>query len=234
MVVYIQKGFEMIINDTDSYFSDFNQDSETMLIAFGGSAGELGIPAFEFFKSTSLFAVKKIYFRDLDQAWYHQGIPGIASNIDGVANFLTDQISRQKVKHTLMVGNSMGAYAALLFGWLTNADRVLAFSPQTFINTMLRLYYRDKRWPEQIKRAHRANQKQYFDLRKFFLTRSNKNTAIGIYYPTASYLDRYHASRMKSIQNIRLFPHTSPTHSFVRELKTKGELDRILRQNLTF
>jgi hypothetical protein len=224
----------MIPNNIEPYFSDFREDSETMLIAFGGIAGELGIPAFEFFKSTDIFAVKKIYFRDLNQAWYHQGIAGIANNIDEIANFLINQISKQNVKYTVIAGNSMGGYAALLFGWLINATRVLAFSPQTFITTALRLYYRDFRWSKQIKKAHQVNQKQYFDLKKLFLTCHDRNTIFNIYYPAKDYLDRTHASRMKNIQNIRLFPYEYRTHSLVKELKIRGDLDKILHQNLVF
>ena len=53
---------ERLRNDkTKSYIEDLNPESDIMLIAFGGIKGKLGIPSFEFFKSTSSYHMEKIY-----------------------------------------------------------------------------------------------------------------------------------------------------------------------------
>ena len=60
---------------------DMGADSGTLLIAFGGMQGQLGMPPFEFFKATGAIPVKKLFVRDLRQAWYHRGIPGHGESI---------------------------------------------------------------------------------------------------------------------------------------------------------
>jgi len=55
---------------------DFSSKSDVMLIAFGGLKKGIGkITPFEFFNLTKGIEVKKIYVRDMNQAWYHRGLP---------------------------------------------------------------------------------------------------------------------------------------------------------------
>ncbi len=61
--------------------------------------------------------------------YYQNGIPGVTRSIEETAAWL-DAVRRALGITTLrMIGASMGAYAALLFGDLLDADRVYAFSP---------------------------------------------------------------------------------------------------------
>lgn len=60
---------KQIADPKNSIIKDLNLDSSTLLIAFGGINGALGIPPFEFFKITSELKVNKIYLRHLNQSW---------------------------------------------------------------------------------------------------------------------------------------------------------------------
>lgn len=44
------------------------------------------------------------------------------------------------------MGTSAGGYAALLFGYLLEADTAVAFAPQTFISPQERKRYGETRW----------------------------------------------------------------------------------------
>jgi hypothetical protein len=69
--------FRQAVEDPNVPLSfDLGSDSTTLLVAFGGMAGQLGMPPFEFFKATGGIPVKRLFVRDLHQAWYHRGIPG--------------------------------------------------------------------------------------------------------------------------------------------------------------
>ena len=92
------------------------------MVAFGGMGGTFGMPHFEFSNLTSGFSVNKIYIRDLYRMWYHGGLPGITDHIEGIAHYLARQIQLRDIKKTIMVGNSMGGYAALLLGWMLEAE----------------------------------------------------------------------------------------------------------------
>ena len=227
--------FESLVSDpTRNFISDFSNDSDVMLIAFGGIKGGLDIPVFEFFKSTSIFPVKKMYFRDLKQTWYHSNLPGIGNNVDEIASFIINQIKLQKVHRVVMIGNSMGGYAALLFGYLVKSDVIHSFSPQTFISQIFRWKYNDSRWKNQIKNVYKSSNriKKYFNLRKLFQDRTNRKTKFKVHYSVHDHLDYIHANRMNIFPNVEVIGYKSRGHRLIKYLRDIGELNKILYQDL--
>jgi pimeloyl-ACP methyl ester carboxylesterase len=90
-------------------------DSRTLLLAFGGLQGRIGMPPFEFLRLTGEFPVKRLFVRDVRQAWYHRGTPEYGETIEAVAESLGELISSHRVERLVTAGNSAGAYAALRF-----------------------------------------------------------------------------------------------------------------------
>jgi len=217
--------------------ADFSSDSDILLIAFGGLKRGFGlIPPFEFFRLTGEVDTKKLYVRDMNQAWYHQGLPGIADNIDGVAVYLRDMIREQQPRKVVAVGNSAGGYAALLFGYLLSANIVLAFSPQTFISRHERALHGDDRWGEyQILNAHQSptRQEKYFNLKRT-LGAHRTRTKYRIYYQRENRLDNIHARRMRVVDNVFLHPRDEgkDDHHLVIHLRKNGALKKILMREL--
>ena len=78
------------------------------------------------------------------------GIPGIGSSATDIRDFLNDVIASADVDRVVMAGASAGGFAALLFGTWCGADKVIAFSPQTFIDRENRRQSEDDRWEQQI------------------------------------------------------------------------------------
>lgn len=64
-------------------------------------------------------------------SWYHDGVPGIAGDVPALAAQLRRAIGALAPRTVTTVGVSMGGYAALLFGALVDADRTIAFGPET-------------------------------------------------------------------------------------------------------
>ncbi|MBW4575988.1 MAG: hypothetical protein KME08_11970 [Aphanothece sp. CMT-3BRIN-NPC111] len=221
-------------DDKTSIVTHFSSDSKTMLICFGGIQGALGIPPFEFFNLTSDFNTKKIYLRDLKQSWYHQGLPGIANSIDGVAKYLEQEVTKEQAKRVVTCGNSMGGYAAILFGSILNVDIVHSFSPQTFIAPIKRFIYRDKRWQNQIKDLYKADstQKIFADLKKYINSNQTNKPVFNIYYSSKDRLDKIHAERMRNISNVVLHLYDEGGHGLVKHLRDTGLLKDILRKSL--
>lgn len=213
--------------------TDFSADSDVMLVAFGGLKKGIGrIAPFEFFNLTKDVPVKKIYVRDMKQAWYHDGVPGVADSVDGVAKHLRRLIEKQKPRKVVAVGNSAGGYAALLFGHLIGATVVHAFAPQTFIDKEGRKRNGDRRWEgAQIRNAHAASGRRagYFDLKRFFAARPS-NTKFHIHYQRGSKIDSIHAERMRRIQGVYLHGYKAggDDHYLVVHLKKDGRLKKIL------
>ncbi|WP_455757817.1 alpha/beta hydrolase family protein [Sulfurimonas sp.] len=206
--------------------------SDTLLITFAGISGAVGLYPFEFFKITRSFNVDKIFIRDLDQSWYHNGLKGISSSIDGTAEYLRNIIDKHKYKKVVCLGNSMGGYAAILIGELIKADIVLSFAPQTFLDSKNREIYKDNRWAEQISSLPKEIKTEYMDLSIFF-SNINKKTKVNIYYSLDERIDIEHATRLKEFKNIDLYSYEDGGHQLVQLLRKNGDLYRILRNTLT-
>lgn len=226
----MKSEFEKSIENPNSPIAiDCSSNHRSLLIAFGGIAGKLGVTPFEFFNLSKGFDVNRIYVRDLSQAWYHRGLPGVADNIDGIVTFLREKINQYQAKKVILVGNSMGGYAAILFGILLDADIVHAFSPQTFINRLNRLRYLDRRWRKQLQNTYRLVDKRYFDLRPVLKANHKKlKCKFNIFYSHTHRLDRIHAEHLRSLPNVNLYAFQSGGHRLVGHLRDSGELNKII------
>jgi pimeloyl-ACP methyl ester carboxylesterase len=220
-----------------SVATDFSPDSDVMLIAFGGLKKGIGrIAPFEFFNLTKGIRVKKIYVRDMRQSWYHATLPGIANapsgTVDGVANHLKKLIKQQRPRKVVVVGNSAGGYAALLFGCLIGAHVVHAFAPQTFIDKDGRKRNGDGRWEgAQIRNAHNSKTRRegYFDLKRFLPLRKT-GAKYHVHYQSGSRIDSAHAERMRRVPGVVLhsYKEGGDDHYLVVHLKKSGKLRKIL------
>ena len=213
---------------------DFTPESSSLLIAFGGIAGGLDMPPFEFFNLTSCIDTKKIFVRDLEQVWYHHGLSGIATNIDGVATWLGRTIREQSPGRVVVCGNSMGGYAALLFGALLDVDEVMAFAPQTFVSTSQRIAHLDPRWRGQMRKLHRSitAQREYFDLKQSLARIDARRTKLHIHFCAGNRLDRLHAKRLDHDSRVELHAYPSDHHAVVKHLRASGELADMLEKAL--
>lgn len=66
-----------------------------------------------------------------DACFYHCGINGKTKDIKESAEYIKNIVN--KYDETIFIGSSMGGYAAILFGCLSGATKVLSFKPQTNI-----------------------------------------------------------------------------------------------------
>lgn len=212
---------------------DFDPRRKVLLLVFSGLAGRLGVPLFEFNKLTSgMKKINKIYLRDGQQLWYHRGLPNVGDNIDGIATFLRQYTAHQSTQRLVVIGNSAGGYAALLFGHLLQADEVHAFAPKTFIDPVKRIIHRDT--PRHATPTWRQlffyGQRKYFDLKPVLRqARSNKRN-FHLYYSSAHPIDCLHATRMKSLPGIHLHAYHYGHHNLIRNLKHNGELGQIIER----
>lgn len=224
--------FQDRLNDPEApVAASLTDKGAPLLVAFGGIAGKVGILPFEFFNLTKDIRANKIYVRDLQQVWYQRGLPGIATDLEGIAAFLADRIEEVNPSRTVLVGNSMGGFAAIVIGILLNADRILAFAPQTFADRMHRFIYHDRRWPEQMREVHRTRGTRYLDAKPLLrLLRPTCET--DIFYSRYDRLDRIHAERLSFASHIRTHSLGEGGHSVIKHLRDSGELTKIVLEAL--
>ncbi len=146
-----RERFPRALADDDVPMSiDMSDPSSTLLIAFGGMRGRIGMPPFEFLKLTGEIPVKRVFVRDLRQAWYHAGLPPNGRGLLSVAEELRGVMAGENVTRLVVAGNSAGGYAALIFGRLLGADVVLSFAPQTILDLGELHAMDDHRWDERL------------------------------------------------------------------------------------
>ena len=82
---------------------------------------------------SSDIAANKLFVNIPGNCWYRDGVPGIGDCIESAAEGIRIIMQEIAPRSVMCIGNSMGAYAALLFGTLVNAGHVLAFGPETLL-----------------------------------------------------------------------------------------------------
>lgn len=214
---------------------DFEPAAPVLLVAFGGLKGApMGLPPFEFQSLSRAFPVKRMFLRDPAQAWYLRGLPGVAPDLDGVARHLRARVAASGARRVVATGNSMGAWAALLFGALLDVDAVLAFAPQTFLGPVRRWLHRDGRWSGQVREAQRSPTRRpgHLDLRgllrRLAADHGPPRGAAQVHYGLDEPLDALHARRLAGLPGITLQGHATGGHALVRHLRDSGRLLALL------
>jgi len=209
-------------------------ESTTLLIAFGGMRGRIGMPPFEFLSLTGGIPVKRVFVRDLRQAWYHHGLPGQGDGLLDVARVLRELIDGHDVRRVVMAGNSAGGYAALVFGCLLGADAVLAFAPQTVLDLGTLAEMGDHRWDERLLEiaGEGGLDPAWTDLSGRLEPIRTADTRFAVYFDDTLEVDRLHAERLAGLSGLRLYRFGHGAHHLVRSLRDCGALERLLRDAL--
>lgn len=210
---------------------DLSGDARTLLVLFGGIAGGVSMPVFEFFRLTAGMPGKKAFLRDPRRGWYQLGLPGVGPAAQDVRRYLDRVIAEADVERVVMAGASAGGYAAMLFGAWCRADQVLAFSPQTFIDAANRAAVGDHRWEPQIDHLHAADPAEaVYDLRDVLPDISTPRIAIHV--SNDDPLDLLHAHRVADLPNVSITEHEQGGHRLVKTLRDRGVLGPLLRDAL--
>lgn len=184
-------------------------ESETALIAFGSrGAGRGPFPFFKLLKT--LPSMTKLIVRDPSDRWYNAGLPGFGDTPEEIAQQLERELSRLGARRFITFGASMGGYAAILFGCLIGAERVVALAPQTIL---------DPRLPH----APSADQDLLVpDLAS--TVRCAPATKVDLVVGWDELVDVFHADRLASLPSVRVFAIRRGVHLFIRDLHREGEL----------
>lgn len=174
-----------------SIYQDLSAESKVILVCF--SARHITPQCrFHFLNNCSNLSIKKLFLRDLQDAWYNKGLPGITKNVEQTATYLKTIIDQQNVNKVVFIGASSGAYAAILFGTLLVADEIHAFAAQTKIPNN----------SEEVQLLQDLDP-TYFDLTTVY--QSKESSAIcHLYFDNQFPPDLEHAHRLKHLSSVKL------------------------------
>jgi hypothetical protein len=204
---------------------DLEHDSSTLVIAFAGLKGFLGgFPAFEFRRILSSVDVKSVFIRDHYSAWYHRGVVDVGPGIGSVVTKLREL--EGEAERVVMIGNSAGGYAALLFGALLGCE-THAFSPQTFIEKDLLWGAGDHRWDEELLALLESGRfdPRYGDLAPVLASSEGR---FHIHHGALDEIDVKHVDNVRALAQVTVNTIENCDHRVVRHLRDSGWLHSFL------
>jgi pimeloyl-ACP methyl ester carboxylesterase len=216
-------------------------DSRVLLIAFSGLQPRRKVPSFHWRNSLMNAPANKLFVRDVRQMFYQCGVPGTGDDAASVGRFLRQYIEEWGIERHICIGGSAGGYAALLYGGLTGAGEVYAFSPMTYLPTrpkrQLIGLVRTRQWG-LLKANTRLHfdprlDRTYFDLRPV-LGQGHDKTRYHIYYGTNHPRDVANAAHVADLSRVVLHPQATDAHDTSRLVRDSGELAEILGRVMGF
>ncbi len=207
-------------------------ESPNLYFFFGGIASGIVMPPFEFYQSSKITNDSKIFFRDLSQTWYQNGLPELGYSLYAIHDYIQKKILERNPDNIYFIGNSMGGYAAILFSALIGKGTAIAFAPQTFISPYLRFKYHDHRWKDKIIHTYKTSffKRKSWDLKKL-LHKKKAQQKIHIFVSRDDALDLIHARHLEDLQNVSIFEFSQGGHGVVKYLKELGKLPEIMSGN---
>ena len=203
---------------------DFSGNSKHLVVGFGSlrmfhKTKKKGFEWQNLFKyKYNDLDFKKLYVADIRNSWWHTkfgNLPGIGPPT--LTKFLLEKIKKANVEKTLFVGVSMGGYGAILFGCLTNATKVMAVSPQTFL-TEARLY---KKGLNEKFKGYDVDE-TYTDLKDVLRNTKNNKTIYKIWYGKLNGGDSKAVKRISHIKNVHIHSVNSSKHVVITPVLKSG------------
>lgn len=235
----------IVENSDSSFLVDAIYPDNTLVISFGFVAWDKR-PEFDFYgrlkklEQTAGSPINKILVRDCSNTWYQRNIPGLGNSITDVTDHLRKIIAAIAPGRVITIGQSMGGYAAVMFGTLLNVDKIIAFGPLSFLNSKEALTYHDHRWltvmqaiesnppsvwhpdlPTLYRQMHSKS-----ELHVFFGTKPDEGASESVN------LDVLHAFRYAALPNCHLHPFPASGHAVVQHLIDTRRINGILAKNI--
>ena len=218
-----------------------------LVIAFGFVSWTTR-PAFDFYgrlrklEQASGQPLNKILVRDSGNAWYHRRIAGLGNHVDETAQALRDLVRRIAPGQVTTIGQSMGAYAAVMYGLLLDAQQIVAFGPLSFLDVQQARLYHELRWlPVMESLAQDPPLSGYYDLAALCRARATEHTQLHLVFGTrpdavnsgasaseSVNLDAMHAQRLAAFGRCTLHPFPQSGHAVVQHLIDTKRINGLL------
>ena len=230
MVSEMKQPQPVPVNDSVPVLRDYSAESDVLLVSFSGlKRNARKVPGFSLRGTLVGLAVKKLYLRDLDKAWFLRGLRGVTSSVEETAEFLRAEMAAAGASRMILTGYSLGGFAALLYGAMSAANEVHAISPQTFISFWRRWRSGDHRWRRYVLPLHFSATRRFHDLRPW-LMRSAADTRLHVYFARNSRLDAIHVNYVGDLPQITIHEHAEGSHRLVTVMRESGELRAIFER----
>ena len=237
----------LVATSADDVLVDRIVPGAPLVIAFG-FVSWTSRPAFDFYgrlrklEQASGRPLNKILVRDSGNAWYHRQIAGLGNHVDETAQALRELVRRIAPSQLTTLGQSMGAYAAVMFGLLLDAQQIVAFGPLSFLDVRQARLYHELRWlPVMESLAQDPPLSGYYDLAALCRARATEHTQLHLLFGTrpdaaklgasaseSVNLDAMHAQRLAAFGRCTLHPFPHSGHAVVQHLIDTKRINGLL------
>lgn len=213
------------ITDVPSQIAPYeiiNKNSSKTLVVFSGMATRPSMPVKEFFSTLDKFDVNVLYLKDFKQSWYLDGLLGVTSSDEETIDWIYDNIPKA-TKNIIFMGTSAGGYAALRLGMKSNANKVIAFSPQTYLDQSTYNMFKQK-----STLIYDELKKRDVDIRNL-----KNNTKIDVHFGKGNLVDLKAALYISDLSNVSLYEYSFDGHNIGGYLKKNSLLEGVLKDALS-
>ena len=253
-----KKGIGQEAIDPSLYIKVEDNGSDTTLISLAGMAMlYAGMPKFELRKTLQNLGghYNFMWVRDIHRYNYAVAPDGSSNSLDFFARIIGDALSRLRSSHNIAIGSSGGGAVAIGLSGMLPIHRVIAFNPvfrekdygsskntRKAIFDLRKVLPKPRAYIEGIlvtisgtpmwKRLRWLVGEQHIpDIMEQYL-RKNPPAQTVIFYSTNFLPDAEQALIFKDIPTVSLKPIHSKQHTFMIELKQRGELGPLIHEEI--
>ncbi len=195
------------------------------IVAFAGLKQLVGgMTPFNFMHSLAGVEANVVFIRDPRRTWYNGPIEGLGQSAGEIAGRIRGLAAEAGGGDLYLLGTSSGGFAALAFAGLLGAKRVLAFAPQTTIDTHYLRSLGETRWLRLLDRLRRAEFVDILPALAAAPPAAGCEIVVGRRVP----LDVVYADRLAHLPGVTIHGVDS-RHNTAMHLRDNGALQRVLR-----
>jgi len=181
--------------------------------------------------------LNRVLLRDRRFHWLLYGVPSLGDDVDQVAARLRRLIELLRPREVWCVGDSMGGYAAAMFGFLLDADRIVAISPLSDFDPARARVHHEKRFIWALDAIAAAPPAAYYDDLPLLASacgyRGQLHLVVGgtgtIGVPDTVGFDMMHAYRFGRLPGLHVYCVPEADHDHVAwTLRRDGKIDALL------
>lgn len=194
------------------------------ILAFAGQALIPGMPRHEFWSMLDPRPANVFLIKDFLQCAYQQGLLGLSHDVPSTVEVLRAQLPAGQ-RRLVTMGSSAGGFAAILFGVLMGAERIVAFGPQTIITAKIFAHYDNQQstFGDVVR-----NGRDWLDLAAVLRANPGFGGRIRLYYAQDYEMHRVAAARFRDFDCVELVPVPGKTHGVARAMLRDGSFGAAL------
>ena len=202
--------------------------ADTVVLLFcGGGTYRLGMPLNAFHRWAGRMPAHLIYLRDFRDEFFLDGVGAIDGGLGRTLEFLRQAVNELGARRILCYGFSVGGFAALHYGLLLHAARVLALGAPVDLQPGANLFLR---WARAARRLHKEHPGLRLNMAHEYRTAPTP-PRVSLMYGEDNWDDRLHAERMRDCAFANLRPVAQfAGHNPVIELIRRGEFQSVLQE----